>query len=179
MPLYKKGNYKTVDQYCSISKNKYNITNKSIEKNDVLVKKSTNLTWDIKHYNNTSDPSLWGPSFWFTLHNGASKYPQIASEIQRELMKGYILGIPVMLPCQTCKIHAFEYIQKANEDGILDNIVYGRQKLFNWFVDFHNVVNKRHKKKQFSYQEAWDIYNGEAYVKTLTYDNLGSKHNLN
>ena len=75
-----------------------------------------------------------------------------------------------MIPCQACKTHAFEYIQKDNEDGILDDIVSGRKKLFNWFVDFHNTVNERYNKKEISYQEAWYIYNGNADVSVLKYD---------
>ena len=142
----------------------------SHKKSDVCYKKPVHLKWKTKHYVHTSDPSVWGASFWFTLHNGAAKYPEVASDIQKTRMKGFILGIPIMLPCQACKTHAFEHIQKAYEDGILDDVISGRKKLFNWFVDFHNIVNKRYNKREFSYQEAWNIYNGDADISILTYE---------
>jgi hypothetical protein len=102
---------------------------------------------------NTTDPSVWGPLFWFTLHNGASTYPLIANKIYRERMKGFIKGIPVMLPCVKCSGHAFEYINKN-----LDDIVSGRIKLFKFFIDFHNMVNKRHNKKEMSYDDVFAMY---------------------
>jgi hypothetical protein len=68
-------------------------------------------------------------------------------------MKGFILGLPVMVPCEECSTHATAFIE-GNYDR-LDDIVSGRMKLFNFFVDFHNKVNKRYKKKEISYEEAY------------------------
>ena len=39
----------------------------------------------------TTNPNVWGPSFWFTLHNGASKYPVSATPIYIEKMKNFII----------------------------------------------------------------------------------------
>ena len=105
---------------------------------------------------NTSNPSIWGPSFWFTIHNGICTYPISASLIQKERMKGFILGIPAMLPCEICKVHATHYIDDVKKQ--LDIICSGRDSLFKWSVDFHNSVNKRNNKKELSYEEARKIY---------------------
>ena len=105
---------------------------------------------------NTSNPAIWGPSFWFTIHNGICTYPISASLIQKERMKGFILGIPVMLPCEICKVHATHYIDDIKKQ--LDIICSGRDSLFKWSVDFHNSVNKRNNKKEISYEEAYKIY---------------------
>ena len=105
---------------------------------------------------NTSDPAVWGPSFWFTLHNGASKYPISASKIQIERMKGFILGIPLMLPCISCKVHASNYIEEVKSK--LDYICGSRDNLFKWLVDFHNAVNRRQNKQLISYEDAYKIY---------------------
>jgi len=104
----------------------------------------------------TSNPNVWGPPFWFTIHNGICKYPISASNIQKERMKGFILGIPVMLPCEICKIHANNFIDDSKKD--LDLICSKRESLFKWSVDFHNSVNKRNNKKEISYEEAKNIY---------------------
>lgn len=126
------------------------------------------MKWDTVNYANTSDPRVWGPSFWFTLHNGAAKYPVDASPYVIERMKVYILGIPIMLPCEQCKVHATNYIEK-NKDK-LNQICCGRTSLFQFFVDFHNIVNKRFNKPVLSYDQAWEIYNKGIEIKTMTYN---------
>ena len=42
---------------------------------------TTQMTWKISKYSNMVDPKIWGPSFWFTLHNGAATYPIKANKI--------------------------------------------------------------------------------------------------
>lgn len=106
-------------------------------------------------FQDTTNPDVWGPLFWFTLHNGASVYPIQATEIQKDMMRGFIYGIPSMLPCNTCKIHANNYIQSHN----IDNIIKGRESLFKWFVDFHNKVNVRTNKRYVPLEEAKAMYN--------------------
>lgn len=127
-----------------------------------------NLEWSDKSYVNSADPEVWGPAFWFSLHNGAVRYPENASPITKERMKGFIFGIPVMLPCENCKEHATSHIE-ANWDK-LDDIVSGRTKLFNFFVDFHNYVNKRYNKPIMSYKDAFKLYTGKSKVSKLSYN---------
>lgn len=115
----------------------------------------------------TSDPTVWGPSFWFMLHNGASKYPIEASNHRKERMKGFILGIPTMVPCEGCISHAIPYLEATKPQ--LDDIVKGRDSLFKFFVDFHNDVNKRLHKKQYSYDEAYQMYKKGVTVKRTVF----------
>ena len=115
----------------------------------------------------TSDPTVWGPSFWFMLHNGASKYPIEASNHRKERMKGFILGIPTMVPCEGCISHAIPYLEATKPQ--LDEIVKGRDSLFKFFVDFHNDVNKRLHKKQYSYDEAYQMYKKGVTVKRTVF----------
>jgi hypothetical protein len=126
-----------------------------------------NLRWTTNTYPSTADPNVWGPSFWFSLHNGASKYPENATDIFRDNMKNFILGIPVILPCEACRSHAKEYID--NRYNELDEICSSRKKLFNFFVDFHNMVNEKNGKGKLSYDEALRLYSGEAKVSKMNY----------
>lgn len=114
-----------------------------------------------------SDPEVWGPSFWFTLHNSAVGYPENPTNHVRERMKKFIEGIPVMVPCEKCYHHAFEYIYSRRDD--MDDIVSGRRKLFNFFVDFHNQVNERNDKPLFDYDKAWDMYYNRNFVEYCVY----------
>jgi hypothetical protein len=103
-----------------------------------------------------SDPEVFGPPLWFTFHNSSAYYPENASPIVAEKMKGFILGIPYMLPCPECASHASQYIEEN-----LDNIEVfcsGREMLFAFFCDFHNYVNNRVGKKMLSLEEAKKIF---------------------
>lgn len=97
-------------------------------------------------------PHVFGPPIWYTLHNAASHYPEEASPIYAEKMRNIILAIPLLLPCKTCKLHATAFIEDVKD--YLPDICASRKNLFNFFVDFHNFVNKRLDKPIVSYEEA-------------------------
>lgn len=132
-----------------------------------VLKRELRLKYEEKDHESTSAPEVFGPAFWFTLHNGASKYPVEASPIQAEKMKGFIKGIPVMLPCEKCSSHSQTYIE--SKDNELDDVVSGRDKLFKFFWEFHNYVNRRYNKPEPSLEEAKMMFMGKAKVSSLTY----------
>ena len=126
---------------------------------------------DIKYETLTNvdpgKPDVFGPPMWFTLHNGAAHYPVKASAITAERMKGFIMGLPVMIPCETCSNHATAHIESNFKK--LDYIVSGREQLFKFFVDFHNYVNARYGKPQMSLEDAYKIYTSPTTVSKMTY----------
>ena len=125
------------------------------------------MKWDTVQYVNSGEPQVWGSAFWLTLHNGAARYPINASPLCKERMKGFILGMPVMVPCEKCADHATAHIE-ANWRR-LDEVVSSRKELFNFFVDFHNRVNRRYGKPEMGYEEAYALYTGKTAVTKLTY----------
>ena len=130
-------------------------------------KNTIEITFENLKDLNTSNPNIWGPPLWFTLHNTAIKYPVIASPLYTSNMKNFINSIPYILPCEKCKVHAINYIDTIKDE--LDYICNGRENLFKFFVDFHNSVNKRNNKKEISYDEAYKIYNSNVNVTRMTY----------
>ncbi len=130
-------------------------------------KREVDLEWDTVKYTNSVDPQVWGPAFWFILHNSSARYPVKASPVSRKAMKDFILGMPIMIPCEECADHATAHIE-ANHSR-LDEVTSGRQQLFNFFVDFHNLVNRRYGKPVMGYEEAFALYTGSANVKKLSY----------
>jgi len=126
-----------------------------------------NITYTHKKVANTVNPSVWGPSLWFTLHNGAARYPENANQITKDRMKGFILGIPYILPCLACKPHAISYIE--NRKDSLDTIVSTRENLVKFFVDFHNKVNERYKKPLFTYEDAVSMYDKGVNVTYMKF----------
>jgi hypothetical protein len=138
----------------------------TIEKLDEK-KDKIEIIYETKKVKSTSSPDVFGPPMWFTLHNGASKYPDNPSPITKQRMKYFIIGLPVMIPCANCREHATSYIEKNMPD--LDRICNNRTNLFNFFVDFHNYVNERLNKPLMCYSDAEKLYNGEAEIKKINY----------
>lgn len=128
------------------------------------------MKWETIQYANSGDPQVWGPAFWFTLHNGAARYPIQAAPLCAERMKGFILGMPVMIPCEKCQDHATAHIE-ANWRR-MDEIVSGRKNLFNFFCSFHNYVNRRYGKPEMSEEDAYALYTGRTNVTKLTYGEM-------
>ena len=134
------------------------------ETEDVKIEPSIRMKWQVTHAH-TSDPNIWGPAYWFSLHNAAAHYPLEANNIVKERMKNRILAIPYEIPCTACRPHASAFIE-SNKDK-LDTIVSGRHPLGRFYVDFHNKVNQRYNKRLWSYEEVYKMYSGIAQVKTL------------
>ncbi len=127
---------------------------------------SLKVRYKMLHHANPGDPEVWGPAFWFSLHNGATRYPLNASPLWRERMKSFIKGIPVMVPCEKCADHATAYIESRSD---LHEVVKNRDLLFNFFVDFHNFVNQRLGKPIIPLEAAIKMYKGTANVLTVEY----------
>lgn len=126
-----------------------------------------NLKYETVNTTNTNEPDVWGPALWFSLHNGANTYPIKASKIVSEKMKGFILGLPYIIPCSECSEHAKAHIHSQRRN--LDTICSGRDNLFTFFVNFHNFVNRRYGKPEMSVEEAYALYSNGARITKLSY----------
>ena len=115
-----------------------------------------NIKKERKTYNNTVNPLVWGPSLWLFLHISSIHYDINPNKDKQNRCKQFIMSLPYLLPCIDCSEHAKFYINKIESD--LDRICSNRNSLFKFYVDFHNYVNNRHNKKEFSYKEAWNMY---------------------
>jgi hypothetical protein len=131
---------------------------------------TTDMKWGFSEYKNLKDPRVWGPAFWFTLHNGADNYSEKANKIAISKMVGFVNGIPYMLPCKTCAMHADGFIDNArNSPGGLDAVCSGRKSLRKFFIDFHNQVNERYGKPVKTYKEVDAMYSGKIKVASMTF----------
>lgn len=99
-------------------------------------------------------PNAFGPSMWFTLHNGSANYPINPTKEEKSLMKGFIKGVPLMIPCRMCQSHFNTIIINTN----LDKVVSSRESLFQFFFTAHNSVNKRLGKTTITLDQAKRMY---------------------
>lgn len=103
---------------------------------------------------NSSDPNIFGPPFWFVLHNGVNSYPKNPTPFVRDGMKQLLINLPLLVPCITCKEHFYHFLRRAD----LDKAVASKEDIFAFFVKIHNYVNIRYGKREVSLQEAKDMY---------------------
>jgi hypothetical protein len=130
--------------------------------NDML-----NIEWVIKKNINTKSPSAWGSAFWYTFHASSLSYPISPNKIYKNRMRNFILSIPFILPCESCRVHSISYIESRKDE--LDTIVSSKENLFKFFVDFHNVVSSRLGKKTFTYDEAKNLYEKGVNLSCMKY----------
>jgi hypothetical protein len=144
----------------SIQNNKLNsnVSNpiESFSRSPQVYRSGTVVGTNINNIDKRVGPKLWGRPFWFVLHFGALNYPDSPAKDIIEMSVGFILGIPVMLPCDICKNHAYEYIQKRRNR--LYKIASNKESLFKFYWEFHNDVNKQNGKRQLSLSEVYDIF---------------------
>lgn len=81
-------------------------------------------------------------------------YPINPTLQERLAMKDFITIVPLLLPCPSCQQHAHKIITNSN----LNQAVQNRDTLFEFWVDFHNAVNIRLKKRIVSVQQARQMY---------------------
>lgn len=102
------------------------------------------------------DPTMWGPHLWYYLHNSTLSFPVNPSKEEMEGMREWLLNLPITIPCEKCRFHYKQYLDKHQND--LNEACTTRDKLFKFVVDIHNQVNKRNNKPIVSYEEAFKMY---------------------
>ena len=102
----------------------------------------------------SSDPDIFGPPFWFVLHNAAVTYPRNPTLFVKNGMKSLLLNLPLLVPCINCREHFSSFLNNTN----LDNVVKSKDTIFTFFVNVHNYVNKRTGKREMSVDEAKVLY---------------------
>jgi hypothetical protein len=101
---------------------------------------------------------IWGPSVWNLFHTLAEKLkPECESEIQPILF--HFKQVCFNLPCNDCSKHATETLQNASLDKVKT-----RENLKRFFLEFHNLVNKKLNKPIFSQNECDKRY---SYANTV------------
>lgn len=119
-----------------------------------LNEQNINMTVSTSIEGSSYNSNVFGPALWFTLHNAASAYPDFPDANTKYAMKNMLISLPLLIPCLICKAHWRDNLKKFN----LDVIVSSRSNLFNFLVIAHNNVNKLNNKREFSINEAKEMY---------------------
>jgi len=101
--------------------------------------------------------SIWGPSAWTFLHAVSFSYPEDPSPEHKEAALNLFSSLQLLLPCGDCCSH---YCSTFQRKDLLEHLE-SREKFSRWLVNFHNLVNRRLKKAEYSYEEAKAFYLNE------------------
>ena len=98
--------------------------------------------------------NIWGPPAWTFLHTVTYNYPENPTEDDKRNFYNFFDSLQHVLPCEKCKGHYKQNIQKYD----LNNSLGSRQDLVKWLIDLHNDINKDNGKPVWSYSEVYNKY---------------------
>lgn len=99
----------------------------------------------------------WGPHTWKMLHTLAEKIkPDQFQEHKKGIWLNMIVNICLNLPCPVCAKHAKEFLNQVNYAHIKK-----KEDIKFILCSFHNAVNKRLNKDEFSYDKLEETYKSE------------------
>ena len=104
------------------------------------------------------DPTVWGPSYWFFLHNVAFNYPKHPTTIQKKIHYRLVHNFHEFLPNKSMGTIFIKLLEKYPVTPYLDN----QKDFIKWMHFIHNKINVRLDKPTFTLQEHYDKFN-EAY----------------
>ena len=104
------------------------------------------------------DPNVWGPHYWFFLHNVAFNYPNYPTTIQKKIYYRLIHNFHEFLPNKTIGNLFLKLINKYPVTPYLDS----QKDLIKWMHFIHNKINVRLDKPTITlsehYQEFHTLY---------------------
>lgn len=91
---------------------------------------------------------LWGPAIWYLFHTMAEKVKESSFNIIRDDLIRVVRKVCSNLPCPSCTTHAVQYLNKVDMSKIQT-----KEDLKQMLYIFHNDVNKRTGKPEYSYND--------------------------
>lgn len=108
-------------------------------------------------------PEIWGSNAWVFIHAIALEYPENPTENEKYEYYTFFKSLGPILPCANCKNN---YKRHFDENPLTYKELESRVTLFRWSVNLHNAVSKDLGKKQYTYQEALDIFKERVNPKS-------------
>lgn len=101
----------------------------------------------------------WGNAYWEMFHSVSYKLNN--NNKVKELLEIFI-KLCNLLPCPICKSHSNMYLSKINK-----NIIKTKENLVDLFFNFHNNVNKKNRKKEFTKEKYINKYSKINLITVL------------
>lgn len=102
--------------------------------------------------------------YWIAWHIAAYSIINIKDSRSRKYEKEFLarrIGMDIIhFPCEICRPHAMEYLRNNPFKPYIESSE--PDSMFDWVLKFHNTVNRRLNKKEFTKLEALDKYKEEC-----------------
>lgn len=108
---------------------------------------------------------IWGRPMWKSIHHIALFYPDAPDATIRKEYRTFFMNLGPVLPCYVCSQN---YARHMTEIPI-DDYLSSRDRLFEWTVLLHNIVNKETGKRQISLEEARRIYTNDGNTGSVVW----------
>ena len=99
------------------------------------------------------EPTIWGPAAWKFLHTITFQYPEVPTDDDKRKYYIFFNSLKYVLPCPNCREHYSNNFEKRPIK------LESRDDFIKWLIDIHNEVNIINKKKKYSYEEVYKLYN--------------------
>jgi hypothetical protein len=110
-------------------------------------------------------PPVFGPLLWDFLHIATMVYPEDPTTERQAALRGFLLNMCLNLPCPGCSSHCQTYVSENPPT------VESRQSAKQYILNFHNDVNERTGKRQWTMEES-DKYIREKYFDRKEWSNI-------
>lgn len=120
------------------------------------------------------DPAIIGPGIWFNMHSTAL---QATTDYLKQAFIKNTNTLCDAFKCQTCQIHFRKHLDNTNFQNYW-NLTYKGKDIgfFKWTWEFHNIVNKKLKKPEPTFEEAYNYFSDSNSSICTT---CGSKSDTN
>lgn len=103
-----------------------------------------------------SDPRIWGPDLWRSIHRITLFYPDQPSAEHKQAATEWFRALRYLLPCPACQLHYQEHFSKT----FTPQVVESQENLKRWAYNLHNTVNKTlHKDVHVELSDLPRLYN--------------------
>ena len=99
-------------------------------------------------------PEIWGEHLWNSIHYIALGYPERPTDADKHAYKTFFETLWRFLPCYKCANNYRHHLQELPIDMFMET----KDRLFEWTVLLHNIVNRDTGKRTYTVQEAYKIY---------------------
>jgi len=98
------------------------------------------------------EPTVWGPIVWTAIHLICFGANETLVVHEQESYQQFFNYLALIIPCASCRLHLKEHYKHIP----LQKYLNGREKLFEWSVLIHNMVNESLGKPAWSLEKARD-----------------------
>jgi len=117
---------------------------------------------------NSLSPSIWGSTFWDTLHFAAFGYPNDPNDNDKDAYKSFIKQFVKILPCDKCSIDARLYVDNMSELNWVE-VLENRDSLLKWSWNFHDKINIKLNKISIPLNEFLDEFVSKRSPNVLSW----------